>query len=214
MLSIMLVVLSVAGCTGSMNVSPTATPTAAPTVAPTVTAAPTPAITATPVPTVAPTATIIVTPKASSNASDYVWPAWIDYHYQTPSDSKVVLVVNGKVHTALQLTMKDLKAFTQYTVTASKTNSKGSTLTVSGTGPHLNDLLNKAGVEGDATTVTMISTVVPTYSKDVPLSSVMADPDATVFILGDGSLRNVFPAVNPGTGTGSWVANLTTITVS
>lgn len=66
-----------------------------------------------------------------------------------------MLTVNGLVNTTLSLTLDDLNAYAQHY--AGWANNAGNS-TFNGTGPYVLDLLNAAGVKGEATNVTFACT--------------------------------------------------------
>ena len=140
-----------------------------------------PTPTATPVPTAAPTATPVPGPAA--------------------------LTVNGSVTTPLTLSLTDLRALPQMSVNASYVKNN-QTLYVAGTGPSLNAILNQSGLSTSAKNLTFIAS--DGYTKAITLSTVTGTANATVIILGDGSLRDVIP----GQAANTWVSNLTAITIS
>jgi hypothetical protein len=93
-------------------------------------------------------------------------------------------------------------------VSETTTNSMGVTTTVSGVGPSLNAILDKASPNASAQNITFIAS--DGYSKTIALSVPGGSPNSTVLIFSDGSLRDVIP----GQGAGAWVGNLTVITIS
>jgi hypothetical protein len=135
-----------------------------------------------------------------------VWGSWIDntIHW---SKEGAILTVSGLVTNEQKYSLADLKAFRQYAVNQSTTNSGGNTLTVTGNGLLLTDLLNKVGVLSSAKNITFSA---PGYSKTIKLSVVTGNPNAYIVIFDDGTLRNVVPPQ----GAGSWVSNLNAITLS
>lgn len=120
----------------------------------------------------------------------------------------MLLTVNGSVATPLSLTLADLKNFTQQTINESTIKSTGQTTTAAGTGPSLNAILTKASPTASAKNITFTGS--DGYTKTILLSIVTGSPNSTVLIQSDGSLKDVIP----GQGSGAWVGNLTTITIS
>jgi len=201
-MALLLAALAVAGCTSSATTeaTPTPAPTAAPTAPPTATPAPTPAPTpaTTPAPTLAPTAT------SKPTSSDL---PWINYEFSWSHSGPVVLTINGKVNQVKEFRMDDLKDFSQHHIDVTM-----GTKSANGTGPYLSELLDAAGVQGDATTVTFTSSDSPPYSKSLALADINgAYAGGVVAILDDGTLRIILPG---GASSGNWVRNLVTITVS
>jgi|AGTN01.3.fsa_nt_gi Sulfite oxidase and related enzymes len=73
----------------------------------------------------------------------------------TPEPSgPAVLTVDGKVNTPLNLSLSDLKGYTQYNATWVNTAGNGS---FNGTGPKLLDILNQTGLQSGAINVTFIA---------------------------------------------------------
>lgn len=157
--------LAISGCTGSMvTATPTPAATQTPTSAATPTAAPSAAPTATPAPTVTPVPTPIVTPAAMPTpaplATPYtLWP-YYEYHWSiTPTprpeydDTVVLLRISGDLNNPLNLTLADLKAYTQYTGSMGVIDGT----TASGTGPDIIEIVDDAD---------------PIYSDDVSFLSI------------------------------------------
>ncbi len=87
---------------------------------------------ASPTPTAVPTTTPTATPSPAPSGP-------------------TVLTVDGKVNTPLNLSLNDLKGYTQYT--AGWVNNAGNN-SFNGTGPRLLDILNNAGLQSGATNIT------------------------------------------------------------
>jgi hypothetical protein len=90
-----------------------------------------------PTPTAAPTATPTAAPTA------------------TPVPGQTVLSITGKVTTPLNLSLNDLKGYTQYS--AGWQNNAGNA-SYNGTGPRVLDILNKSGLLSSAANITFVST--------------------------------------------------------
>jgi hypothetical protein len=73
----------------------------------------------------------------------------------TPVPGAMVLSITGMVNTTQNLSLADLKGMTQYT--AAWQNNAGNA-SYNGTGPKLLDLLNKAGLQSNASNITFFST--------------------------------------------------------
>lgn len=149
----------------------------------------------TPTPTVEPTAAPTATPAATPVATS------------TPA-AAAALTINGTVANTTSFTLAELKAMPQSEINTSFTRSTGAVETVNGTGVLLNTLLDMASPASNATNVTFIAS--DGYSKTANLSDVRASTNATVVIYEDGMLRDAVPGLPSGT----WIKNLTTITVS
>jgi hypothetical protein len=96
----------------------------------------------------------------------------------------------------------------QTSINTSFTRSTGAVETVNGTGVLLNTLLDIAAPASTATNVTFVAS--DGYSKTAKLSDVRASTNATLVIYEDGMLRDAVPGLPSGT----WLKNLTVITVS
>ncbi|HTY89842.1 MAG TPA: molybdopterin-dependent oxidoreductase [Methanocella sp.] len=232
MLAILLAMTAISGCTtGTMTVSPTpeatAVPTAAPTTAPVVTpaatAVPTPA--ATPVPTSTPS-TIpywlgpyptmspwtpgndIYVPTPTADAGYSIYAPWIDQKEQEVGP--VILTVTGNVNNPLSLKKIDLKAYSQMTVTATVPKKSG-TLTITASGPLLNDILNAASPKSGATKV-KFTAADGSYSSTVNLADIRDSPTSIIGLMSDGTLRDILVGNPPFSGS-NWVSNLGSIEV-
>lgn len=124
----------------------------------------------------------------------------------TPA-ATTVLTINGSVANETAFTLDELKALPQIQVNESTTNKANVTNTVQGSGVLLSTLLAKASPAANATNVTFIGS--DGYSKTTGMANVTASPNASVVIYEDGTLRNVIP----GVGYGTWVGNLSVITI-
>jgi hypothetical protein len=112
----------------------------------------------------------------------------------------------GKVNTPLTLKISDLKGYPQHYLNAT-TGSK----TASGTGPYIMDLLNAAGLQDGATSVTFTSAD-SSYAKTITLAELNGVYSGGIIaIMADNSLKDILPS---GSASNLWVKNLFTITVS
>jgi DMSO/TMAO reductase YedYZ molybdopterin-dependent catalytic subunit len=118
----------------------------------------------------------------------------------------VTLTVNGMVTTELQLTDSALHAMN--VVTLNLVHPKNGAMDY--TGVRLNDLLNQAGIQSSATTVTF--TAVDGFSNDLDLATVQACADCLVAF--DPATPGVYNLAMPGQTSGkAWINGLVTITV-
>jgi len=198
MLIVLLVALSLSGCTSP---TPTATPVPEPTATPvpTATPAPTPAAaiaTPTPAPTAAPTRTI-------ATPTPYPWGPWIN----TIPQNVVKLSIVGKVIDNTFLTTEELQAYPQHTLNVTAgTPAK----TLAGTGPYIADLLKTSGISQGATYVNFTSS--DGFSRGCTLADLNgAYAGSIIGIMSDGTLR---PVIGGNAPTNLWVKGLITITIS
>jgi DMSO/TMAO reductase YedYZ molybdopterin-dependent catalytic subunit len=126
----------------------------------------------------------------------------------TAAPKTVALAITGMVDNPLELSMEDLAAYPNVTIT---TEGKNNT-TVTATGVSLNTLLDDAKPKEGAANVTFKAA--DGYSKTVALSDVRATPDAIVSYESEGALRDIIP----GMATSAWVgkagASLVSIEIS
>jgi DMSO/TMAO reductase YedYZ molybdopterin-dependent catalytic subunit len=122
----------------------------------------------------------------------------------TPAPTaQAVLTVSGSVDNPLALSMADLNAYENKSISTPFKNNT----TLNATGVSLNKLLDDSKVKSTATNVTL--TASDGYNKTVMLSDIRASTDAIV-AYDNGTLR----AIIPGQATGSWVSKLSKIVVS
>lgn len=122
----------------------------------------------------------------------------------TPAPTaQAVLTVSGSVDNPLALSMADLNAYENKSISTPFKNNT----TLNATGVSLNKLLDDSKVKSTATNVTL--TASDGYNKTVKLSDIRASTDAIV-AYDNGTLR----AIIPGQATGSWVSKLSKIIVS
>jgi DMSO/TMAO reductase YedYZ molybdopterin-dependent catalytic subunit len=115
-----------------------------------------------------------------------------------PADA--ALKITGAVETEIGWTEDQVRAMD--TTEAESTNKDGETKTY--TGVSINDLLDKAGVEG-ATTLTFVAD--DGYSADVPLADVQACADCIVSFRNQGGFSTVLPGF-PGNAQVKGVAEI------
>ena len=113
------------------------------------------------------------------------------------------LMINGLVNTSLSLTDADLKAMIPFTLTAQDKNGPQDF-----TGVHLNELLNKAGLQSTATK--LVFTASDNYSSEMALTDVTSCPNA---MLAFSDTPGSYTVVLPDQPTSTWVKNLVTIEV-
>jgi hypothetical protein len=117
----------------------------------------------------------------------------------------ITLTVNGSVDKELQLTDADLHGMSVVTLNLEHPKNGPTDYT----GVRLNDLLNKAGINDGATTVTL--TASDGFSSDLDLATVQACNDCLVAF--DSETAGVYNAAMAGQSSKSWVKQLVTITV-
>jgi DMSO/TMAO reductase YedYZ molybdopterin-dependent catalytic subunit len=117
----------------------------------------------------------------------------------------VTLTVNGMVKTELQLTDAGLHKMDVVTLTLE--HPKNGPTEYSGV--RLNDLLDKAGVQSGATTVTL--TASDGYTYDIDLATVQACSDCLVAF--DAANPGVYSSAMPDQASKAWVKNLVSIEV-
>jgi hypothetical protein len=102
-----------------------------------------------------------------------------------PAD--VALKITGKVENEVGWTEEQVRAME--TIEAESTNKAGETSTY--TGVPINALLDLAGLQGDATTLTFVAD--DDYTADVELSEVQACTDCIVSFRNQGGFSTVLP---------------------
>lgn len=116
----------------------------------------------------------------------------------------VTLTISGKVNTELQLSDSSLHKMTVVTLTLTHPKN-GPT---SYTGVRMRDLLNKAGIQSGATSVTMTGSDGYTYTID--LTTLQACGDCMVAF---DKTPSVYDAAMPGQSGKAWVSSLITIEI-
>lgn len=119
------------------------------------------------------------------------------------SSSGAGLAISSLVNTSLILTDADLKTITPLTFTAQGKNGPQDF-----TGVHLNDLLNKAGIQRSATK--LVFTASDNYSSELTLTAVTSCPNA---MLAFTDTPGSYTVVLPDQPTSTWAKNLVTIEV-
>jgi DMSO/TMAO reductase YedYZ molybdopterin-dependent catalytic subunit len=119
------------------------------------------------------------------------------------STSGAGLTISGLVNTPLTLTDADLHGMATFTITAQGKNGPQDF-----TGVHLNDLLNKAGIQSTATK--LVFTASDNYNSEIDLTDVTSCPNA---LLAFGDTPGSYTVVLPDQPTSTWVKNLVTIEV-
>jgi DMSO/TMAO reductase YedYZ molybdopterin-dependent catalytic subunit len=112
------------------------------------------------------------------------------------------------VDNPLQLSMQDLAAYPNMTITAMGKNNT----TVTATGVSLNKLLDDAKPKAGAVNVTF--TAADNYSKTVKLSDIRAAQDAIVSYENESALRDVIPGQTTNFWVGKAGASLISIELS
>jgi|WetSurMetagenome_2_1015567.scaffolds.fasta_scaffold62015_3 hypothetical protein len=122
----------------------------------------------------------------------------------TPTPAVTVLTIKGTVDNSLALSMADLQAYANMSISTPFKNNT----TLNATGVSLNKLLDDSKVMSAATNVTLIAS--DGYNKTVLLSAIRASNQSIVAFDVNGTLR----AIIPGQATGTWVSKLDTIEIS
>ena len=122
----------------------------------------------------------------------------------TASAASGTLAITGLVNTPLTLTDADLHAMT--VVTLNLTHPKKGAADY--TGVRMSDLLNKAGVQSGATTVTLTGS--DGYTFDIDLATVTACADCMVAF---DATANVYDSAMPNMAGKAWVNGLVSITL-
>ena len=113
------------------------------------------------------------------------------------------MTISGLVNTPLNLTEADLRGMAIVTLTAQGKNGPQDFQ-----GVHLNDLLNKAGIQSTATK--LVFTASDNYTSEIALTDVTSCPNA---LLAFGDTPGSYTVVLPDQPTSTWVKNLVTIEV-
>ncbi|HEY3421944.1 MAG TPA: hypothetical protein VGK13_02215 [Methanocellaceae archaeon] len=122
----------------------------------------------------------------------------------TPAPAVTALTVNGSVDNPLALSMTDLQAYTNMSISTPFKNNT----TLNATGVSLNKLLDDSKVKSTATNVTLVAS--DGYNKTVLLSAIRASNQSIVSFDVNSTLR----AIIPGQPTNTWVSKLVSIVVS
>jgi len=126
----------------------------------------------------------------------------------TAAPKVVALNVTGMVDNPLQLSLQDLAAYPNMTVTAMGKNNT----TVTATGVSLNKLLDDAKPKAGAVNVTFKAA--DGYSKTVKLSDIRASPNAIVSYENESALKNIIPNMTTNYWVGKAGASLNSIELS
>jgi hypothetical protein len=117
----------------------------------------------------------------------------------------VTLTISGMVNKELQLTDSGLHSMT--VVTLNLEHPKNGAADYNGV--RLSDLLNEAGIQNGATTVTL--TASDGYASDLDLATVQACADCLIAF--DASTPGVYSSAMPGQSSKFWVKGLVSITM-
>jgi DMSO/TMAO reductase YedYZ molybdopterin-dependent catalytic subunit len=117
----------------------------------------------------------------------------------------VTLTITGTVDTELMLTDSALRNMTVVTLTLEHPKNGATEYT----GIRLNDLLNQAGIQAGATTVTFIAS--DGFANDLDLATVQACADCLVAF--DPATPGVYNLAMPGQSNKAWVKSLVSISV-
>lgn len=116
-----------------------------------------------------------------------------------PGDA--ALIVTGSVAAEQAYSIDTLRALEAVTLTLEHPKNGPTEYT----GIRLNSLLDLAGIDATATTVTLVAS--DGYSIDIPLSDVRACADCLVAFVGEGALSMAMP----GMGSSAWVKDIVEI---